>query len=51
MPLLMSETQRCLTLRESMSMTIPFTGQISNLETVNANNVTLKIEYEGKKKF
>ena len=54
MPLLMSETSEgAFSNVKGVDVNDNFflTGQISNLGTVNANNVTLKIEYEGKRKF
>ncbi len=54
MPLLMSETSEGVFSHvKGVDVNDNFflTGQISNLGTVNANNVTLKIEYEGKEKI
>ena len=54
MPLLMSETSEgAFSNVKGVDVNDNFflTGQISNLGTVNANNVTLKIEYEGKEKI
>ena len=54
MPLLMSETSEgAFSHVKGVDVNDNFfiTGQVGNLGTVNANNVTLKIEYEGKEKI